>query len=106
MTDDELAHPAVQKMMMDELERLDREREELIPYRDKYSECDKQNAILTEKLKPKLAADIVFGGCTSIGSIMGGLSANFWSNGILGYFCLALGVILVLVGIFAKVVLR
>src|SRR4051812_43259417 len=69
MTDEELSQPAVQKMMMDELERLDRERDDLLPYRDRFAEADKQCAILAEKLKPKVAADVFFGGCTTIGSI-------------------------------------
>jgi len=106
MTDEELSHPAVQKMMLDELERLDREREGLVPYREKFAEADKQCAILQEKLKPKVAADVFFGGCTTIGAIMVGVAISDLSVGILGYASLGLGVALVGVGIAAKVILK
>lgn len=106
MTDEELSQPAVQKMMMDELDRLDRERDDLLPYRDRFAEADKQCAILAEKLKPKVAADVFFGSCTTIGSIMVGLAPSAWSVGIVGYASLGLGVALVGAGIAAKVILQ
>lgn len=106
MTDDELSQPAVQKMMLDELERLDRERDDLLPYREKFAEADKECAILKEKLKPKIAADVFFGGCTTIGSIMVGLAPSAWSVGMVGYAALGLGLALVLAGIVAKVILK
>lgn len=106
MNDDELAQPAVQKMMMDELERLDQERADLLLYRDRFAEADKRCAILAEKLKPKVAADVFFGGCNTIGAIMVGLAPSAWSVGILGYASLGLGVALVGVGIAAKVILK
>lgn len=106
MTDEELAQPAFQKLMMDELERLDRACEDLLPYRDKFAEADKRCAILTEKLKPKVAADVFFGGCTTIGSIMVGLAPSVWTVGVVGYAILGLGIALVGAGIAAKVILK
>ena len=106
LTDDELSNPAVQKMMMDEIDRLDREREDLLTYRDKFAETDKSCAILHEKLKPKIAADVFFGGGTAIGSAMIGLAPSVWNVGVIGIALGALGVALLLSGILAKVVLK
>ena len=106
MTDEELSNPAVQKMMMDELERLERERDDLSGYRDKHAAADKRCAVLDEKLKPKIAADVFFGSCTTIGSIMIGLAPSVWKVGVIGIALASLGVALVGAGIAAKVILK
>jgi hypothetical protein len=106
MTDIELSNPAVQKMMMDELDRMDEEREALLLYRDKHAEVDKENAVLKEKMKPKVAADVFFGGCTCVGSIFIGLAPSAWAIGVIGQICAGAGALLVAVGIAAKVTLK
>lgn len=106
LSEEELHHPAVQRMMLDELERLDKEKEELLPYRDKFAEADRDCAVLKEKLKPKIAADIFFGSCTTVGAVLIGLSPTAWSVGVLGIAAVLLGVALIGAGIAAKVVMK
>lgn len=106
LTDDELASPGVQKLMMDELDRLEDEKLELTGIRDKYQEASVRCAVLTEKLKPRIASDIFFGGFMTIGAAMLGLAAAVWSNILAGVCMIVFGCILIIAGIASKAVLK
>ncbi len=48
LSDDELSSPAVQRMLIDEIERLDADRVELISFRGKFHDSDKKVAVLID----------------------------------------------------------
>jgi hypothetical protein len=50
LTDEELTSPAAVKMLLDEVERLERENAELSGYRERFHEADKTSAILSSTL--------------------------------------------------------
>ena len=81
LSDDDLTKPAVGKLLLNELDRLEIENDEqkkrleiendkLSNYREKFHEADKKVAVLQEKNKTHLAAEIISGGCFAIGGVL------------------------------------
>jgi hypothetical protein len=102
LTDKELAAPAVQRMLVGEIDRLDEERESLLPFRERYySHCEKV-AVLEEKFKTKISIEIIHVGLLTVGSAALGLAPNVWSTQPLAALIVAFGVILVGAAIWAK----
>lgn len=107
LNDDELASPAVQRMLIDDLESLAEESSKLKEYQDKYHTADKQAAVLEEKLKERVSQDIVFGVCLTVGAAALGYAPTIWdTKEPSGWFAIAFGVILIVSGIASKVVKR
>ena len=78
LSDKDLTNPAVGKLLLNELDRLEIENDELkkrlenendklSKYREKFHESDKKVAVLQKKNKTHLAAEIISGGCFAIG---------------------------------------
>ena len=61
LTDEELSSPAVQRMLIDDIERLEKENGRLSDYQDSYYAADKNSAVLNEKLKTSVAQEVIFG---------------------------------------------
>jgi hypothetical protein len=92
-------------MLLDEVERLERENAELFGYRERYHEADKTSAILREQQKTNLSADIVFTAAITLGGVLLGLLQSV-SNPTTSRELLGLGVLMVVVGIAAKFIRR
>lgn len=103
LSDDELAAPAVQKLLLDDIDRLENEATSLRDFRDKYHLADKQSAILKEKLTIHVSQEVVHLGCFSVGSASLGYAYNLWNSQPAGWIAIAFGVVLVVAGIAAKV---
>jgi hypothetical protein len=58
LSDEELSSPAVQRMLIDDIERLEKEKFDLSEYQEKFHEADKNAAILEEKLKASVTQEI------------------------------------------------
>ena len=106
LSDEELASPAVQRLLIDEIERLEKENFEAIEYRDRYHEADKKAAIVEEKLKTSVAQEVIFGVCLTVGSAALGYAPSVWSTQPTGWISIAFGVVLIIGGIASKVVRR
>lgn len=106
LSDEDLANPAVQRLLLDELDRLEVANEDLSSVRDQFHRADKRAAVLEEKLKVNVGFEILSGGCLAIGAAAMGLSRALWSTQPTGLIVLLLGAVLIAVGIFAKVVKR
>lgn len=109
LTEEDLANPspAVQKLLLNEIDRLEIEKEE---YREEYSLCmdrfheaDKKAAVLEQKIRTALSRDIVFGGCLAVGGALFGLVSGLWAHQPYGWIVVAFGVMLFGIGIAAKV---
>ena len=105
LTDEELASSAAVKMLLDEVERLDRENTELSGYRERFHEADKTSAILREQQKTNLPADIEFTGAITLGGVLLGLLQSV-PNPTTSCELLGLGVLMIAVGIAAKFIRR
>jgi hypothetical protein len=106
MTDEELDNSGVRKIMMDDVDRLEAEKSDLLQYVDKYHAADKENAVLKEKAKVKVASDIAFGIFTTVGGAAAGYSPSLNAVPHASSMVLYAGVILIFAGIASKVALK
>ena len=107
LSDEELASPAVQRLLLDEIERLEKENNIMSGYQDSYYEADKSSAVLKEKLKTNIAHDIIFGVCLCVGAVLIGFAPSLWApDKPHGWNVVAIGSVLIIGGIASKVVKR
>lgn len=104
LTEKELSSPATALTLIDEIERLEGEKAELADYREKFHEADKTLAVLQSKTEGNRGNDIVFGVALSTGFGAIGYAPSVWTVGSTGPVILAIGAIVVVVGIVARVV--
>lgn len=104
LSEKELASPAVQKMLVDEIERLEAECEELSSYRPKFHDADKRAAVLDEKFKTKISIEILHVGCITVGAAALGYAPNIWTVQPTAWMVAVFGVVLVIAGLAAKAV--
>jgi hypothetical protein len=101
LTEDELGTPAVQRLLLMEIERLERVETELVGYRARFHDVDKRAAVLAEKGKKWTATEIVHAVCLSVGSALIGYAPSLSQPGA-QRMAYALGIVLVAGAIFAK----
>jgi hypothetical protein len=106
LTEDELKSPAVQKLLIDELERLERNNGELTDYRDRFYSTDKKLCVLEEKLKKSLSSEIISSACFVIGAAALGYAPALWNNQPAGWISVVFGGGLITAGIWAKAVIK
>ena len=106
LSDEELQSPAVQKMLMDELERLEADRDEWKERGERFHERDAEVGILRERLKVAKGLDVVHAGTLVIGSLLIGYAPAVWSQQPTGWLALVAGGVLIGAALFAKVVRR
>jgi hypothetical protein len=104
LTDEELSSSGTQKMLLEELERLTEENARLASYQDDFHEADKGLAVLKEKQKRNISAEIVSGSCLATGAAALGYAPAVWASQPSGYIALAFGIVLTLGGIIAKAI--
>ena len=106
LSDEELLSPAVQRMLVDEIERLERENADLSEFRTRFHSMDKKAVLLEERAKKSLSGEIVFGACLTIGAAAIGYAPAAWSSQPSGWLSLIFGTLLVAGGIVSRVVQR
>ena len=106
LSDDELSLPAVQRLLIDEIERLEQVNMELRGFQVRFFEADKNTAVLNEKLKANVAQDIIFGVCLTVGAALISVALSYGKYETPGLVTLAAGLILIVAGIASKVVKR
>jgi hypothetical protein len=104
LSDQELLSPAVQKLLLDEIDRLEEDNTELSGYRGRFHEADKRAAILEHKSRVSAAHEIISISCITIGGAAIGYAPSVWATQPSGYIALAFGVVLVVCGVVAKAV--
>jgi hypothetical protein len=103
LSDDELSNPAVQKLLISEIDKLEMRVAALeICERDFY-EVDKAKAVLEEKMKAHNSQEILYGFCLSIGSAILSLSSMVKLSET-GWIFLIVGGLLIIGGILSKFV--
>ena len=104
LSEEELTSPAVQKLLLNDNYRMEKEMERLKEYESLYHAKDKEAAVLSEKISKSTGSEILFTACETVGSLLAGISANYWSNK--GWILLIIGSGLVLGGIIYKFVVK
>lgn len=102
LSDEELSSPAVQKLLLNDNYRMEREIEELKIIESKFYQRDKEAAVLEVKLKEATASEVLYTVCETLGSLLAGLSSLYWENR--GWWILIVGIGLVIGGIVFKIV--
>ena len=106
LSEEELGSPAVQRLLIEDLERLERQNAELQDYRVRFHAGDKRVAVLKEKTKKSLAGEIVFGVMITVGAAALGFSPSIWGQQPAGGLLILFGGVLILGGIVSRVVQR
>jgi hypothetical protein len=67
LDEQELESPVARKFLIDTVDRLEDENQSLRHFQDEFYQTDKKAGILEEKLKLKLATDVMSAVCLSVG---------------------------------------
>lgn len=78
LTEEELRQTGVQKLLIEDFERAEKECLRLQEYEAKFHESDKRVGVLEEKLKVNLATDIISGVGIAGGASIMSLAPYFW----------------------------
>jgi len=104
LSDDELLSPAVQRLLIDEIERLEKVAGEASYYKDEFHKADKNASVLEERFKVKISIELIHFASLSAGAALLGFAPSIWANQPTATVLAVLGGLLVVVGIIAKVV--
>ncbi len=106
LTEADLATTAVQKLLLDELDRLETENAALRQFEVQFHEKDKLAGVLQEKIHKSVAYDIYFGAMLTIGAALLSYAASTWSSQPTGAIILVCGGGLLIGGIISRLVLK
>ena len=107
LSDEEIAIPAVGKMLVGEIDRLEDEVSKIEGLRDDYHDADKRAAVLTEKLAPKRAIEVVTTIVATVGGVAMGFAKSYWtSDHALGVMLLVCGLLLIIGSAIAKLIIK
>lgn len=105
LTDRDLSNPAVARLLMDDVERLEQEVAQLPELRTSFHEADKRAAVLDQRLKVNTSQEIVFGVCTTLAGAAFGYAPSVWKDdSAFGPMSVAVGIVLLVCAFFAKAV--
>ena len=100
LSEEEMHSSAVQKLLLSENSKKDREIEKLNELVEKYHQRDKEAAVLEEKLKSSTRSEVLYTVCETGGSALAGVSGLFWDNQ--GWIFLAIGILFIIGGLLFK----
>lgn len=101
ISEEDLASPAVQKILLGEVDKLQSQVCELELIESRFHVTDKKAAVLEEKLKAVNSHEVLYSLCLTIGSAVIGASSIIWNSGY-GWIAIAIGSILVVGGIVSR----
>ena len=105
LTEEELISPAAQRLILDELDRLEEENTELKGISKKFHEVDKRASVLDEKFKRHTALDILSSAALAAGSLALGYAPKVWAaENATGPIFLVIGIVMIAGGIWSKAV--
>jgi hypothetical protein len=102
LTPEEIHQSGVQKMIVQDLERIEGENKELRGFRDKYYDVAQRVAVLEAKRKHAIAWEALSTGCIALGSVAAGFASALWSSQPTGWQVLIFGALVMLLGIMAR----
>ena len=97
LTEQDLASPGTQKLLLEMLLSAETERDEIKAYIPKYYAAERQAAVLEEKAKPNKINETLSGFGLALGGAIIGVAPFFWTvAGYQGWICLVMGAFLVI----------
>ncbi|MBK6942613.1 MAG: hypothetical protein IPH13_20750 [Planctomycetes bacterium] len=106
LADKDLASPAVNKMLLDDIDRLERENIDLSDYLCRYHDADKRAAVLQSQLTFSKSSEILFAVCLTIGAALIGYAPSVWDTPHAGWMTLVSGAALIIASAIVRVVYR
>ncbi|MDN5216624.1 hypothetical protein QQ020_31435 [Fulvivirgaceae bacterium BMA12] len=103
LADEDLSNPAVQKLLISEIDKLEIRVSALELVETNYHRIDKEKAVLEEKLRTHNSLEVLYSFCLAIGSGLIGLASLFKIEEK-GWIFLVSGGILIIGGISSKLV--
>jgi hypothetical protein len=103
---EEMCHPGVVKLIIENLDRAEEECEQLRSYQEKFHAADVERNILREQLKTSRALDVAFAVMIGLGCAVIGLTPTFWDASDRGPLALALGLAMVVAGVGVRIAKR
>jgi hypothetical protein len=103
LSDEELSTPAVQKLLIGEIDRLEGESGELRLYREQFYTAERKCAVLEERGKASASHELLYGVCLAMGSAALGSAPTLWAIQPAGYISVVFGLLLVGGGVASKV---
>lgn len=104
LTEEELDSSGVQKMLLDEVDRLEGAEFELKSTSEKFHRANTQLEVANQRLREHRASEIISTGTVSIGSILFGAAFNWKDDNTLFGLLVFVGLALIVIGVVAKVV--
>lgn len=101
---EELNHPGVVKLIIENLDRAEDECEDLKSYMEKFHQADVDRAVLREKLKTNKAIEVAFAVGVGLGCMIIGLAPTFWDDTSRGPIALGVGILFVVGGVAVRVI--
>ncbi len=103
LSEEELGSSGAQKLLLSELDRLEEEVISLQQFRDDFHICDKEKAVLDEKIKSSVSKEILYSVVISLGATLIGIfnSLNVDQNNA-SYIVLIGGIVLIIGGVVSK----
>ena len=105
LSDDDMNSPAVQKLLLGEIDRLESKVLDLEIFQKRFYEIDKEKAVLSEKLKVSIRHEVLYGFGLAIGSGMLSIASMIHAQKYM-YIAVGLGLILIIGSILSKVIGR
>lgn len=106
LTEADLEHPGVQKLLLDLLDRADDDCGVLRAYVDLFHSKDKEAAVLTANLIADRRLEMFSSGGLALGGIVAGLAAYFWGKKepdvLTGAIALVVGLAILLMSVVAR----
>ena len=104
LSDDELASPATQRMLLDEIERLDADNDDLRVFREKFHAADRKVGVMEERFKTRISMEVVHIACVTVNGEAAGFGASNWTVQPSATLAVVFGGVLILAGVIAKAV--
>jgi hypothetical protein len=101
LSDDDLKSPGVQKMLLNEIDRLEKDLIDLGSYRENFHVVDKEKAVLQQKYKTLIWSEVLYSFGLALGPLLIGVSFSIKDYSV---FILWSGVALSIMSIIARII--
>ena len=103
ISEKDLESPAVQRLLLGEVDRLKYQVEKLEAVERQFHLIDKKCSVQEEKIKALMSQEVLYGFCLTVGAAIMGLSSLVWEKGA-GWSAIFIGLALIIGAVLSKVI--
>jgi len=104
LNEEELLNPAVHRLLVNELDRMEEEVADHRHFRDDFYKCDKECAVLRGARTQHLAVQIVKDVCFVTGGALAGIGPSLWHSPPYGLVVVLVAFVLIICGIVCRII--